>query len=59
MSFFISSESKMESKKTSKTRKKKAYSPTSDQSLLSADQDDYSVKEYVLEYTGMGGYLSI
>jgi hypothetical protein len=49
----------MESKKTSKTRKKKAYSPTSDQSLLSADQDDYSVKEYVLEYTGMGGGLFI
>ena len=53
------SDRKMESKKPSKSRKKKTYSSTSEQSLLSEDQDEYSVTEYVMEYTGMKVYISI
>ena len=53
------SDRKMESKKPSKSRKKKTYSSTSEQSLLSEDQDEYSVTEYVMEYTGVEVYISI
>ncbi|CAB4038270.1 Hypothetical predicted protein [Paramuricea clavata] len=49
--FEDNSDRKMESKKPSKSRKKKTYSSTSEQSLLSEDQDEYSVTEYVMEYT--------
>lgn len=45
------------SNQPSKPRKNKADGLSSEQTLLAEDQDNYSVTEYVMEYTG--GTVSI